>query len=74
VRQGGQVRALANRCTHRGGPLNEGEVGDGTITCPLHGSTFSLEDGSVVNGPAAYPQPVYDVRSREGMLEVRVRV
>jgi nitrite reductase/ring-hydroxylating ferredoxin subunit/uncharacterized membrane protein len=74
VRQGGQVRALANRCTHRGGPLHEGEVGDGTITCPWHRSTFALDDGSVVNGPAAYPQPVYDVRSREGMLEVRVRV
>ncbi len=73
VRQGGQVRALANRCTHRGGPLHEGDVGDGTITCPWHKSVFALEDGSVVRGPAAYPQPVYDVRSRDGMLEVRVR-
>ena len=73
VRQGGEVRALANRCTHRGGPLDQGEVGDGTITCPWHSSTFALKDGSVVSGPAAYPQPVYDVRSREGMLEVRVR-
>ena len=73
VRQNGEVRALANRCTHRGGPLHEGEVGDGTITCPWHRSTFALKDGSVVSGPAAYPQPVYDVRSREGMLEVRVR-
>jgi nitrite reductase/ring-hydroxylating ferredoxin subunit len=73
VRQGGEVRALANRCTHRGGPLHEGELGDGTVTCPLHGSTFALSDGSVLRGPAPYPQPVYDVRSREGMLEVRVR-
>ena len=74
VRQGGEVRALANRCTHRGGPLNEGELGDGTIKCPWHDSVFALADGSVVRGPAAYPQPVYDVRSHEGMLEVRVRV
>ncbi len=73
VRQRGAVRALANRCTHRGGPLHEGKVGDGTITCPWHQSTFALKDGSVVSGPAAYPQPVYDVRAREGMLEVRVR-
>ncbi len=73
VRQGGRVWALANRCTHRGGPLHEGEVGDGTITCPWHQSTFALADGSVRRGPAAYPQPVYDVRSRDGMLEVRVR-
>ena len=74
VRQGGRVWALANRCTHRGGPLHEGEVGDGTITCPWHQSTFALADGSVERGPAAYPQPAYDVRSRDGMLEVRVRV
>lgn len=73
VRQGGQVRALANRCTHRGGPLHEGELGDGTITCPWHQSTFALSDGSIVRGPAAYAQPVYDVRSHDGMLEVRVR-
>ncbi|MBA2643964.1 MAG: Rieske 2Fe-2S domain-containing protein [Solirubrobacterales bacterium] len=73
VRQGGRVWALANRCTHRGGPLHEGEVGDGTITCPWHQSTFALADGSVRRGPAAYPQPAYDVRSRDGMLEVRVR-
>lgn len=73
VRQDGEVRALANRCTHRGGPLHEGDLGDGTITCPWHRSTFTLKDGSVVSGPAAYPQPVYDVRSREGLLEVRVR-
>lgn len=73
VRQGGQVRALASRCTHRGGPLHEGELGDGTITCPWHQSTFALSDGSVLRGPAAYPQPVYEVRSRDGMLEVRPR-
>jgi len=73
VREQGRVRALANRCTHRGGPLHQGEVGDGTITCPWHKSTFALSDGSVLRGPAAYPQPVYDVRSSDGMLEVRVR-
>lgn len=73
VRQGGEVRALANRCTHRGGPLHQGDLGEGTITCPWHQSTFALSDGSVLEGPAAYAQPVYDVRSSAGMLEVRVR-
>lgn len=73
VRQAGEVRALANRCSHRGGPLHEGDLADGTITCPWHKTTFALSDGSVLRGPAAYAQPVYDVRSSEGMLEVRVR-
>ena len=73
VRDGGRVHALANRCCHRGGPLDRGEVADGCVTCPWHGSTFRLEDGSVVRGPAAYPQPAYDVRVLDGGIQVRAR-
>jgi nitrite reductase/ring-hydroxylating ferredoxin subunit len=71
VRSGGQVYALAERCSHRGGPLSDGEVAGGCITCPWHGSRFRLEDGSVERGPAAYPQPALDVRVSGGMVEVR---
>ena len=46
VRDGGRVRLAAGRCCHRGGPLDRGEVADGCVTCPWHGSTFRLEDGS----------------------------
>ncbi len=73
TRHGGRVYALSARCTHRGGPLHNGEIADGCVTCPWHGSTFRLEDGSVESGPAAYPQPVFDVRVREGSIEVRAR-
>jgi nitrite reductase/ring-hydroxylating ferredoxin subunit len=73
VRDGGHVYALANHCSHRGGPLSEGEVSDGCVTCPWHGSRFRLSDGSVEQGPAAYPQPVLDVRISGGMVEVRDR-
>src|SRR4051812_1091811 len=52
VRDGGEVRALHNRCSHRGGSLADGEAHDGTVTCPLHGSVFALEDGSVERGPS----------------------
>ena len=71
VRHGGEVRALANRCSHRGGPLNEGELEDGCITCPLHASRFRLHDGGVDRGPASYPQPTYDVRITGDSVEVR---
>jgi nitrite reductase/ring-hydroxylating ferredoxin subunit/uncharacterized membrane protein len=72
VRDGGEVRALHNRCSHRAGSLADGEVRDGTVTCPLHGSVFSLSDGSVERGPAAYPQPVLDTRVvTGGEIEVR---
>lgn len=71
VRRAGRLFALAERCTHRGGSLSDGTVDDGCITCPLHGSRFRLEDGSVERGPSPYPQPTYDVREAAGRLELR---
>jgi nitrite reductase/ring-hydroxylating ferredoxin subunit/uncharacterized membrane protein len=72
VRDGVAVYALAARCSHAGGPLEEGEAGsDGTITCPWHGSTFSLVDGEVVRAPATSPQPAYETRVLEGRVQVR---
>jgi nitrite reductase/ring-hydroxylating ferredoxin subunit/uncharacterized membrane protein len=71
VRQRGRLFALADRCVHRDGPLHEGELVDGCVQCPLHGSRFALEDGSVERGPAAYPQPVFEARVRDGRIEVR---
>jgi nitrite reductase/ring-hydroxylating ferredoxin subunit/uncharacterized membrane protein len=71
VRDGGEVRALDARCTHRGGPLDEGEISEGCVTCPWHGSRFDLATGDVVRGPAAHPQPTYDVRIVDGRVEVR---
>ena len=72
-REQGRLYALADRCCHRGGPLHKGRVANGEITCPWHGSTFRIDDGSLVRGPAAYPQPVYDVRVESGGIEVRAR-
>ncbi|MGW6174464.1 Rieske 2Fe-2S domain-containing protein [Arthrobacter sp. NPDC055138] len=72
-RSGGTVRALDSVCSHMGGPLDEGTVDDGCITCPWHGSTFRLADGSVVRGPASSEQPAYETRVREGNIEVRRR-
>ncbi|GAC1316673.1 MAG: hypothetical protein NVSMB25_02830 [Thermoleophilaceae bacterium] len=71
VRHGGEIFALDARCCHRGGPLDEGEISNGCVTCPLHATVFKLADGSVVHGPAAYPQPAYSVRVRDGRIEVR---
>lgn len=71
TRHGGRVCALSDRCTHAGGPLSEGTIEDGTVECPWHGSVFSLEDGSVRQGPARAPQPSYETRVIEGRVEVR---
>lgn len=40
-----RVFALEDRCPHRGGPLSEGIVHDGCVTCPLHNWVISLETG-----------------------------
>lgn len=73
ARSGGRVVAYSDRCTHRGGPLDEGTVKDGCVTCPWHGSVFSLADGSVVSGPATRPQPSLDVEVTVGRVRVRRR-
>ena len=64
---------LEDRCTHRGGPLSDGELsGDGNcITCPWHGSTFRVATGEVVKGPATRPQPAYEARVVDGAVEVK---
>jgi nitrite reductase/ring-hydroxylating ferredoxin subunit/uncharacterized membrane protein len=72
LRTGGTIHALANRCSHRGGPLHKGKVEHQTVTCPWHLSTFRLDDGSVLRGPATAPQPTYETRLRDGKVEIRL--
>jgi nitrite reductase/ring-hydroxylating ferredoxin subunit/uncharacterized membrane protein len=73
VRRGEDIFALRDTCSHLGGPLSEGKLeGDG-IVCPWHGSKFCLADGSVLNGPAVFPERAFDVRVRAGKIEVRAR-
>ena len=71
LKQGRSIYAIGATCTHLGGPLDEGSVKDGVVTCPWHGSSFCMADGSVVNGPAVYAQPTFAVRVRAGNVELR---
>ena len=41
----GQLSAVNNVCRHQGGPIGEGKVIDGCITCPWHGYQYRPEDG-----------------------------
>ncbi len=68
----GRLHVLEDRCTHRGGPLHEGDVDGDCIRCPWHGSRFDLATGAVASGPATAPQPVYEVREGDG-VDVRRR-
>lgn len=49
----GEFKAFTAICTHQGCVV--ASVSDNTINCNCHGSVFSAEDGSVVNGPAETP-------------------
>jgi len=74
IRYRGAVRVLADRCSHMSGPLSGGELSaDGSgacLTCPWHGSTFRVADGSVARGPATAPQPCFETREVGGAIQV----
>ncbi len=64
--------ALSGVCSHWGGPLAEGRLlEDDCVECPWHGSRFRMQDGAVQQGPAAFDQPVFETRIRNGNVEVR---
>jgi len=74
LRDGAQLFALHDRCSHRGCSLADGKVDGDEIECPCHGSRFARADGAVRRGPASAPQPSFDVRESGGRLEVRRRL
>lgn len=72
TRRNGEFSAVGATCSHYGAPLQEGELDDGCVVCPWHGSRFRFSDGSVDRGPATVPQLAYDVRSVGHRLQIRV--
>ena len=71
LRRGDSVTAIGDRCTHRGAPLSSGELVDGCIQCPWHGSRFDVETGAVERGPATRPQVQLQTRIVDGRVQVR---
>ena len=65
-RIGGKVAAIDGLCPHEGGPLAEGIVSNGIVTCPWHGWTFDACRGCSLDPPgndvARYPTLVEDGR------------
>ena len=71
LRQGKQLYAISATCPHAGGPLDEGTLTGDVVECPWHGSRFCMRDGRVLTGPATVNAPRYDVRVRNGQVEVK---
>jgi len=58
----GEIFAISDICSHADIPLSEGDVGDGTVECWLHGSRFDLRSGQPTGLPANQPVPTYPVK------------
>jgi len=71
IRMGERVYAIGSTCSHEGGPLHEGELQKNAVQCPWHGARFNIKTGRVLTGPATSPIPRYDVRLRDGRVEVK---
>jgi Ferredoxin subunits of nitrite reductase and ring-hydroxylating dioxygenases len=65
--------ATQAECTHRGGPLCEGAIWAGIVTCPWHGSEFNIQTGAVGTGPAEDPLQTYNVTVVDGKLIIEVK-
>ena len=64
--------AIDGVCTHRGGPLSEGEVNGTVVTCPLHGATFDITTGNVLGPPA--PEGVVSYRVELDGNDIKVEL
>jgi nitrite reductase/ring-hydroxylating ferredoxin subunit len=62
----GEFKAFTAVCTHQGCIV--ASVADGTINCDCHGSKFSIEDGSVANGPATSPLEEVEITVKGGEI------
>ncbi len=61
VRQGSEVFAIDDICSHAEASLSEGDVTPGKIECWLHGAEFDLRSGEALTPPAIAPVTTYSV-------------
>lgn len=69
---GGDFYAIANRCTHSGGPLAEGRLHQTTVTCPWHGAQFNVTTGKICGGPAVTEVDTYPVHVEDRSIYVEL--
>jgi nitrite reductase/ring-hydroxylating ferredoxin subunit/DMSO/TMAO reductase YedYZ heme-binding membrane subunit len=68
-RHEGRLSAVSGVCAHQGGPLGEGRVLDGCVTCPWHGYQYRLEDGCAPP-PYAEKLPTFRLKIADGQIWV----
>ncbi|HSR54040.1 MAG TPA: Rieske 2Fe-2S domain-containing protein [Acidobacteriota bacterium] len=68
-RYDGKLSAVSNVCRHQGGPLGEGKIVDGCITCPWHGFQYRPESG---DSPPPFSEkiPTFNLRLSGGRIQI----
>jgi len=64
---GGRISAVSNVCQHQNGPLGEGMIVGGCITCPWHGYQYLPETGAAPP-PFVEKVPTFNVRMNNGRV------
>jgi len=65
----GKISAISNACQHQNGPLGEGKILDGCITCPWHGYQYLPHTGASPP-PFVEKVPTFNVRVKDGRVFV----
>jgi len=68
----GELFAIGEKCSHRHGPLGEGELDGFVVTCPWHGARFDIRTGKALSLPAVKNVDSYPVRISDGMIEIGI--
>ena len=68
----GKISAVSNACQHQNGPLGEGKIVDGCITCPWHGFQYEPETGA---SPPPFTEkiPTFEVKVIDGRVFLHPR-
>jgi len=67
----GELYALDNVCPHAGGPIGDGELEGHLVTCPFHGWSFDVRDGSCAT-VEGMDVPTFEVRQVDDAICVRM--
>ena len=68
----GVFYAIDDTCTHRGGPLSEGELDGKVVTCPWHGAVFDVATGQVLRPPASCGVSSFNLRLEGADIEIEL--
>ncbi|MEH7380483.1 non-heme iron oxygenase ferredoxin subunit [Bacillus sp. JJ1533] len=71
-RVGNSFYAVSGICTHECIGLDDGELEDFHLTCPLHFAQFDIRSGAPLSPPATEPLQVFDVLVHENQIYIKI--